>query len=54
MVEDVQRIIEKRAANRAVMPEEYNVLAKFADMVQKRLIRRVTRRDRHGWRKSRR
>ncbi len=38
LVEDVQRIIEKRAANRAVMPEEYNVLAKFADLMQKRVM----------------
>ncbi len=38
LVEDVQRIVEKRAANRAVMPEEYNVLAKFADMMQKRVM----------------
>ncbi len=38
MVADVQRIMEKRAANRAVMPEEFNLLAKFADIVQRRLI----------------
>jgi N utilization substance protein A len=38
LVEDVQRIVEKRAANRAVMPEEYNVLAKFADLMQKRVM----------------
>jgi transcription termination/antitermination protein NusA len=38
MVADVQRIMEKRAANRAVMPEEFNLLAKFADVVQRRLI----------------
>jgi len=38
MVADVHRIMEKRAANRAVMPEEYNLLAKFADVVQRRLI----------------
>ena len=38
MVADVHRIMEKRAANRAVMPEEFNLLAKFADVVQRRLI----------------
>jgi hypothetical protein len=38
MVADIHRIMEKRAANRAVMPEEYNLLAKFADVVQRRLI----------------
>ncbi|HVU10760.1 MAG TPA: transcription termination factor NusA [Phototrophicaceae bacterium] len=38
MIADVQRIMEKRAANRAVMPEEYNLLAKFADSVQRRMI----------------
>ncbi len=38
MIADVRRVIEKRAANRAVMPEEYNLLAKFADLVQRRVI----------------
>jgi N utilization substance protein A len=38
MIENVQRIVEKRAANRAVMPEEYSTLAKFADIVQRRQI----------------
>jgi N utilization substance protein A len=38
MIADVRRIIEKRAANRAVMPEEFNTLARFADVVQRRLI----------------
>jgi N utilization substance protein A len=38
MVADVLRIMEKRAANRAVMPEEFNLLAKFADVVQRRMI----------------
>ncbi len=38
MIADAQRIMEKRAANRAVMPEEYNLLAKFADIVQRRMI----------------
>jgi N utilization substance protein A len=38
MIADVQRIMEKRANNRAVMPEEFNLLARFADLVQRRLI----------------
>lgn len=38
MIENVQRIVEKRAANRAVMPEEFTALAKFADIVQRRFI----------------
>jgi N utilization substance protein A len=38
MVADVQRIIEKRAANRAVMPEEYTLLNKFADLAQRRYM----------------
>jgi N utilization substance protein A len=38
MIADVQRIMDKRANNRAVMPEEYNLLARFADLVQRRLI----------------
>jgi len=36
LIADVNRIIEKRAANRAVMPEEFTLLGKFADMVQRR------------------
>jgi N utilization substance protein A len=35
MVDDVRRILEKRAANRAVMPEEFTTLRKFADLAQK-------------------
>ncbi len=38
MIADVRRIMDKRAANRAVMPEEYSLLAKFADLIQRRLI----------------
>nr|MBA3869605.1 transcription termination/antitermination protein NusA [Anaerolineae bacterium] len=40
MIEDVQRIIEKKNANKTVMPEEYNTLAKFADIVERRLLAR--------------
>ncbi|MCU0511724.1 MAG: transcription termination factor NusA [Anaerolineae bacterium] len=38
LIEDVQRIIEKKLGNRAVMPEEYNLLSKFADLVERRLL----------------
>ncbi len=37
-IAEMQRIMEKRAANRAVMPEEYNLLARFADTVQRRMV----------------
>ncbi len=37
LVAEVERIIEKKTANRAVMPEEYQTLARFADMVERRL-----------------
>jgi hypothetical protein len=37
LVADVQRIIEKKAANKAVMPEEFQLLARFADLVERRL-----------------
>jgi transcription termination/antitermination protein NusA len=39
LVEDAQVIVEKRNANKAIMPEEYNQLAKFATLVEKRLAR---------------
>ncbi len=38
VIADVQRILEKRSANRTVMPEEYNLLARFADVVQRRIV----------------
>ena len=38
LLEDVRRIMEKRANNRAVMPEEYTLLGKFADIVQRRFM----------------
>ncbi|MEZ4666818.1 MAG: transcription termination factor NusA [Anaerolineae bacterium] len=38
LVEDMQRILEKRAANKLVQPEEYNALARFADVVERRLL----------------
>jgi N utilization substance protein A len=46
LVAEIERIMEKKAANRAVMPEEYQTLARFADMVEKRLqAARDTRRE---------
>lgn len=33
---EAQRILEKRAANRAVMPEEFRQLERFADLAQRR------------------
>ncbi len=40
IIEDVQRIIEKKTANKTVMPEEYNTMARFADTVERRLLAR--------------
>jgi len=37
LVAEIGRIMEKKAANKAVMPEEFQVLARFADMVERRL-----------------
>lgn len=37
LVAEIERIMEKKAANKAVMPEEYQTLARFADMVERRL-----------------
>jgi transcription termination/antitermination protein NusA len=37
-IEDVQVIIEKKAEGKAIMPEDYNLLAKFADVVERRLL----------------
>lgn len=38
LVAEVSRIMEKKAANRTVMPEEYQTLGKFADVVERRLV----------------
>jgi N utilization substance protein A len=38
MIAETQRIMEKRAANRAVMPEEYQLLNRFADVAQRRAM----------------
>jgi transcription termination/antitermination protein NusA len=37
LIEEVQTIMAKRDANKAIMPEEYNLLGKFANLVEKRL-----------------
>mgnify|MGYP001336728487 CR=1 FL=1 len=38
MIAEVRRIMDKRANNRAVMPEEFTLLGKFADLVQRRIM----------------
>jgi transcription termination/antitermination protein NusA len=38
MLVEIQRILDKRTANRAVMPEEYQTLGRFADIVQRRMM----------------
>ncbi|MEM9951192.1 MAG: transcription termination factor NusA [Chloroflexota bacterium] len=39
LIDDVRAILEKRDANKAVMPEEFKTLGKFANLVEKRLQR---------------
>jgi N utilization substance protein A len=48
MVVDAQRILEKRLAGRTVSPEEFNLLAKMADLIQRRIMagREVARKER--------
>jgi N utilization substance protein A len=48
LLADIARIMEKKAANRTVMPEEYATLARFADLAERRLLeqREVKRRAR--------
>jgi N utilization substance protein A len=38
MLTEIQRIMEKRNTNRAVMPEEYTTLGKFAEFVQRKIM----------------
>jgi N utilization substance protein A len=38
LIEDTRRIMDKKTANKTVQPEEFNTLARFADMVEKRLL----------------
>jgi N utilization substance protein A len=40
LIEDVRRIIDKKVNNRAIMPEEFTTLGRFADLVEKRLLAR--------------
>lgn len=37
LLQDVAMIVEKKRANRTVMPEEYRVLNEFADLVERRM-----------------
>jgi transcription termination/antitermination protein NusA len=39
LIEDVRLIIAKKDANRAIMPEEFTTLGKFANLIEKRLQR---------------
>jgi N utilization substance protein A len=39
LIEDIRVILVKRDANKAIMPEEFNTLGKFANLVEKRLQR---------------
>lgn len=39
LIEDVRVILAKREANKAIMPEEFKILSKFANLVEKRLQR---------------
>lgn len=38
LIEDVRKIVDKKINNRTIMPEEYNIMAKFADVVERRLL----------------
>lgn len=38
LIEQVQRIVEKKNANLTIFPEDYNVMAKFATLVEDRLL----------------
>ena len=38
IVEEVRLIIEKKEANRTVMPEEYRVMGQFAELIERRLL----------------
>jgi N utilization substance protein A len=48
LIEEMQRILEKKAANKTVQPEEYSAMARFADMVERRMLaeRQVARQAR--------
>lgn len=38
LIEDARRIVEKKTLNKVVMPEEYALLARFAALVEERLL----------------
>ncbi|NWG15317.1 MAG: transcription termination/antitermination protein NusA [Chloroflexi bacterium] len=38
MVEEIYRIMEKKEAGRTVLPEEYDLLGKFADLIERRML----------------
>jgi N utilization substance protein A len=38
LIEEVRRVLDKKVNNRAVMPEEFTLLGKFADLVERRLV----------------
>lgn len=38
LVDEARRIMEKKLAGRAVMPEEYATLGRFADLIERRLL----------------
>ncbi|MBZ0286327.1 MAG: hypothetical protein K8I30_01835, partial [Anaerolineae bacterium] len=38
LLEEIRRIMDKKVNSRAVMPEEFTLLGKFADLVEKRLV----------------
>jgi N utilization substance protein A len=38
MVEDARRIVEKKVSGRVIQPEEFTLLAKFADLVESHLL----------------
>lgn len=38
MLDDVRRILEKKVANKTIQPEEFSALARFADIVERRML----------------
>ncbi|MBZ0281189.1 MAG: transcription termination factor NusA [Anaerolineae bacterium] len=38
MLDDVRRILEKKSANKAIAPEEFSALARFSDIVERRML----------------
>jgi N utilization substance protein A len=50
MIVDVRRVMDKKAGNKTVSPEEYQLLSRFADLVERRLMamREVKRQARYA------